>query len=135
MPTGQDGDGRKGTHGSFLVNELTPEPGSDEERSRTPGCGESEKSFAVTDKVPPALALHVDDFMVSCKMRGWEDEAMRICQESGFVVVLEVLNTAQCKDVLQTCEQLAEEMVAPDPKGNRAQVGTALVSPPVRGAS
>ena len=62
----------------------------------------------------------MDDFMVSCKMPGWEDEAIRICQESGFVVVLEVLNISQCKEVLQTCEQLAEEMVAPDPKGNRA---------------
>ena len=110
MPTGQ-GDG------SFLLNELKPEPGSDEERSRTPRCS-SEKSF--TDKVPPPSTLHVADFMVSCKMPRWEDEAMRIFQESGFVVVLEVLNTSQCKEVLQTCQQLAEEIVALDPKGNRA---------------
>lgn len=119
MPTGQHGDGRKGTDGSFLLNELTPELGSDEERSRTPRCGESEKSFAA-DNVPPASTLHVDDFMVSCKNPHWEDEAIRIFQQSGFVVVLEVLNTSQCKEVLQTCEQLAEEIVALDPKGNRA---------------
>ena len=98
---------------------MTPEPGSDEERSRTSRWGEREKSFADV----PASTLHVDDFMVSCKIPRWKDEAdeaMRIFQESGFVVVLEVLNISQCKEVLQTCKQLAEEILAPDPKGNRA---------------
>lgn len=45
--------------------------------------------------------------------------ALAIFRKSGFVVVEDVLNDVQCREVLEVCNTVAKEMVGPDRAGNR----------------
>ena len=62
----------------------------------------------------------------------WADEAFKIFQRAGFVIVNDVLTDDQSKKVLKTCEDVARKIIESNPTGNRARgrysIGTAFSS-------
>lgn len=67
----------------------------------------------------PASTLKVSEYSVSHQTENWEATALAIFRKSGFVVVEDVLNDVQCREVLEVCNTVAKEMVGPDRAGNR----------------
>ncbi|CAJ1363663.1 unnamed protein product [Effrenium voratum] len=68
---------------------------------------------------PMSSSLQVAMFSVSSSAHGWEDAAFKIFRHSGFVIIEDVLNLAQCHTLWTTCESLAKEIVGPTQAGNR----------------
>ena len=67
----------------------------------------------------PASTLTVSEYTVSHQTDNWEATALAIFKKSGFVVVEDVLNDVQCREVLEVCNAVAKEMVGPERAGNR----------------
>lgn len=67
----------------------------------------------------PASTLKVSEYTVSHQTNNWEATALAIFRKSGFVVVEDVLNDVQCREVLEVCNAVAKEMVGPHCAGNR----------------
>mmetsp|Transcript_127895 Transcript_127895/g.368409 ORF Transcript_127895/g.368409 Transcript_127895/m.368409 type:complete len:339 (-) Transcript_127895:79-1095(-) len=68
---------------------------------------------------PPPSTLEVARYTTECSGDGWPDEAFAIFQEHGFVLVDGLLDTRQCRAVLDRCEEVAREIVGPEGLGNR----------------
>ena len=106
--------------------------GSEEAASRSPRCSGRERS---ADEEPPESTLKIEEFTVSWQRPGvpcWENEAFKIFQRAGFVIVNDVLTDDQSEKVLKTCEDVARQIIEIDPRGNRAKgrysIGTAFSS-------
>lgn len=100
------------------LDHLKP-PGDD--RSRSPS-----RSPRDADKVPLESmdsTLDVAKYMISCKTRCWETQALDIFRAAGFVVISEVLSEHQCQEVLSACEEVAAQIVGPEQWGNRSNRG------------
>eukprot|EP00435_Cladocopium_sp_Y103_P027943 s274_g6.t3 len=99
-----------------------------EEKSRSPRCSRERSA----DEEPPESTLKIHEFTVSHGRPGWEDEAFRIFQGAGFVIVNGVLTDDQSEKVLKSCEEVAQKIIEIDPIGNRARgrysIGTAFSS-------
>ena len=57
----------------------------------------------------------------------WENEAFKIFQRAGFVIVNDVLTDDQSEKVLKTCEDVARQIIEIDPRGIEQRAATASV--------
>lgn len=68
----------------------------------------------------PRSTLDVTKYSVSCNEFDWACRAYEIFEDSGFVIVEDVLDLVQCQEVVMECESLAEQIVCPSRRsGNR----------------
>ena len=59
----------------------------------------------------PSEDTAICDHIVSIRPYGWEKRAFECFSRDGFVVVKDVLELTRCEQLLQTCEDLASQIV------------------------
>ena len=63
--------------------------------------------------------LDVSAYSVTAGDHGWEERAVSIFFQSGFVIVHKALENSACEAVLDACKNAEAQIVKPSRKGNR----------------